>query len=76
MVQVNVDVYQHNVGVSGNVDPCKRPDNFLGDEVVLASKSVSPLFGFVVIFENVLWIRGPPLADPKCLSLSVVSPLG
>ena len=73
MVQVDVDVYQHNVGVSGNMDPCEHPENFFGEEVVLTSKSVSPLFDFVVIFENILWIRAPPLADPKCLSLSVVS---
>ena len=76
MIQVDVDVYQHNVGVSGNVDPCKRPDNFFGEEVVLTSKSVSPLFGFVAIFENILWIHAPPLVDPRCLSLSVVSPSG
>ena len=76
MVQVDVDVYQHNVGVSGNVDPCECPDNFFGEDVVLTSKSVSPLFGFVAIFENVLWIRAPPLADLGYLSLSAVSQVG
>ena len=35
VVRVNVDVYQHNVGLSGNVDPCEHPDNFFGEEVVL-----------------------------------------
>ena len=47
------------------------PDNFFDKGVVLTSESVSPLFDFVAIFENVLWIRAPPLADPKCLLCSV-----
>ena len=76
MVQVNGGVCLHTVGVSGNVDPCEHPDNFFDEEVVLTSESVSPLFDFVAIFKNVLWIRAPPLADPRCLSLSVVSQLG
>ena len=44
----------HTVEVSGNVDPCKCPDNFFGEVVVLTSKSVSPSFDFVANFENVL----------------------
>ena len=44
----------HTVEVSGNVDPCKRPDNSFGEEVVLTSESVPPSFDFVAIFENVL----------------------
>ena len=62
VVQVNVGVYQHNVGISGNVDPCERPDNFFDEAFVLTSESVSPLFDFVAIFKNVLWILAP-LAD-------------
>ena len=54
VVQVNVVVSLHTAGVSGNVDPCERPDNFFGDGVVLTSESISPLFGFVAIFANVL----------------------
>ena len=73
VVQVNDGVYQHNVGVSGNVDPWERPDNFFDEEVVLASESVSPLFDFEAIFENVLWIRAPLLVDLRYLSLSAVS---
>ena len=73
MERVGDNLSLHTVGVSGNVDPCERPDNFFDEGVVLTSKSISPLFGFVVIFKNVLWIRAPPLADPRCLSLSVVS---
>ena len=43
----------HTVGVSGSVDPYECPDNSFGEVVVLTSKSVSPSFDFVVIFENV-----------------------
>ena len=76
MVQVDGGVCLHTVGVSGNVDPCKRPDNFFDEEVVLTSESVSPLFDFEAIFENVLQVCAPPLADPRCLSLSAVSQVG
>ena len=62
--------------VSGNVDPCERPDNFFGEEVALTSESVPPLSGFVAISENVLWIRVLPLAVTSCLFLSMVSPSG
>ena len=54
VVQVDVVVSLHTVGVSGNVDPCEHPDNFFGEGVVLISESVSPLFGFVAIFEKIL----------------------
>ena len=76
VVQVGDGVSLHNVGVSGNVDPCERPGNFFDEEVVLTSKPVSPLFDFEAIFENVLWIRVLPLVVPRCLSLFVVSQVG
>ena len=66
----------HTVEVSGNVDPYERPDNSFGEEVVLTSGSTPPSFGFVVISENVLWIRVVPLAVPSCAMLSAVSPPG
>ena len=73
MVQVSDGVSLHNVGVSGNVDPCKCPGNSFDEEVMLTSQPVSPLFDFEAIFENVLWIRVLPLAVLRCLSLFVVS---
>ena len=54
VVQVGDGVSVNNVGVSGNVDPCERPGNFFDEEVVLTSESISPLFDFEAIFENVL----------------------
>ena len=66
----------HTVEVSGNVDPYERPDNFFDKEVVSTLRSVSPSSGFVVIFENVLWICALPLAVSSCALLSVVSLLG
>ena len=53
-MRVGDDVSLHTVGVSGNVDPWEHLDNFFDEEVVLTSESVSPLFDFVAIFENVL----------------------
>ena len=44
--------------------------------MVLTSESVPPLSGFVVISENVLWIRALLLAVSNCALLSVVSPSG
>ena len=76
VVQVDGGVSLHTVGVSGSGDPCKRPGNFFDEEVVLTSEPLPPLFDFGVIFENVLWIRVPLLAVPRCLSLFVVSQVG
>ena len=73
VVQVGDGLSLHNMGVSGNVDPCEHPDNFFDEKVVQMSEPVSPLFDLGAIFENVLWIRVLPLAVPRCLVLSVVS---
>ena len=62
--------------VSGNVDPCERPDSSFGEGIVLTSGSVPPSSGFVAISENVLWIRALLLAVSNCALLSVVSPSG
>ena len=51
--------------------PCERPNNSFDEEVVLTSGSVPPLFDFVTISENVLWIRAFPLAVSNCALLSV-----
>ena len=76
MERVSDSLSLHTVGVSGNMDPCERPDNSFGEEVVLTSESLPPPFGFVAIFENVFWNRAPPLAGPKCLLLCMVSQSG
>ena len=76
MIQVGDGVSVNNVGVSGNVGPCKHPGNFFDEEVVLTSEPVSLLFVSLAIFENVLWIRVHPLAISRCLSLFVVSQVG
>ena len=73
MVQVDDGVSLHNVGVCGNMDPCECPGNFFDEEVVLTLESVSPLFDFEAIFENILWIRAPLLAISRCLFLFVES---
>ena len=62
--------------VSGNVDPCERPDNFFGEGIVSTSGSVPPSFDFVAISENVLWICALHLAVSSCALLSVVLPSG
>ena len=76
MERVSDSLSLHTVEVSGNVDPCERPDNFFGEEVVLISGSIPPSFGFVAISENVLWNCALPLAVSNCALLSVVSPSG
>ena len=58
------------------MDPCERPDNSFGEEVVLTSGSIPPSFGFVAISENVLWIRALLRAVSNCAMLSVVLPSG
>ena len=73
MERVSDSLSLHTVEVSGNVDPCEHLDNFFGEVVVLTLGFVPPSFDFVVISENVLWIRTLPLAVPSCASLSVVS---
>ena len=62
--------------VSGNVDPCERPDSSFGEGIVSTSGSVPPSSDFVVISENVLWIRALHLAMSSCALLSVVFPSG
>ena len=64
--------------VSDNLSlhPCECPDNSFGEEVVLTLGSGPPLFGFVAISKNVLWIHALPLAVSHCAVLSVVSPSG
>ena len=76
MERVGDSLSLHTAEVSGNVDPCKRLDNFFGEVVVLTSGSVPPSFGFVAISENVLWIRALPLVVSNCALVSVVSPSG
>ena len=76
METVGDSLFLHTVEVSGNVDPCERPDNSFGEEVVLTSACVPPSFGFVAIFENVLWNRAPSLVGPTCLLPCAVSPSG
>ena len=53
MEKVSDSLSLHTVEVSGNVDPCKHPDNSFGVEV-LTSTYVPPSVDFVAIFENVL----------------------
>ena len=72
-VQVGDGVSLHTVGVSGNGDPCKRPDNFFDEEVVLTSEALSSLFDFEANFKIVLWIRVLPPVVLRCLSLFAVS---
>ena len=55
------------------MDPYERLGNFFDGEVVLTSEPSCPSFDFEAIFENVLWIRIPPLTVPSCLFLFVVS---
>ena len=73
VVQVDDGVYQHNVGVSCNMDPYECPGNFFDEEVVLTSEALSSLFDFEANFDNVLWIRILLPVVPKCLSLFAVS---
>ena len=74
MERVGDNLSLYTVEVSGNVGPCERPDNSFDEEVVLTSGSIPPLFDFVAISENVLWIRALPFVVSNCALLSAVSP--
>ena len=76
MERVGDNLSLHTVEVPGNVGPCSRPDNSFDVEVVLSLGSGPPSFDFVVISENVLWIRPFPLAVSSCAFAFAVSPSG